>query len=74
MYDYLDFEPELCKVLRDAVSARKSDRTPRPRQVSPRFVKFDEFSWEKFFHTYRLSEKSSAKSWAERIQAYSGNL
>ena len=68
------FEPDQVNPLQEVVGRCGGGRKTRTRHDAPKFIQFDEFSWEKFFRAYKLSEKSNAKSWTERIQSYSGNL
>lgn len=63
-------EPELFKLLCEAVGRRGEVGKPRTRQAAPKFIKFAEFSWKKFFRAYKLTDKtgpSSIKQWKEKM-------
>lgn len=69
-------KPELVKPLCEAVGRRGEVGKPRASQAAPKFIKFEEFSWEKFFRAYKLTKETgprSKKQWKERIELYQGN-
>ena len=73
MQDEFGFDSAQSSLLREVAVAHKAGRSSYSRLSAPKHTKFAEFSWEKLFRAYRLSEKSNEKSWTERILSYEGN-